>query len=235
MPAPKSPVTVLAETLQAMPALQTLQGLRVLAGKNSLPLAGAPPRIVLFPVEAGYQAAADNVQALVDIDIKIVAHLWASSLDEAWDLRQRYIQALKQQAIGNPTQPIQASDSQAGVFYNLLTEAWDVDTDTAEHGQEMEVVIAARLSASPVLPFGTGLVNATAIHGIQVALAAPMTSTDLSLTVTSTAGFAASGSIAIDSEQMTYSGLTATTFTGLARGVNSTTPAAHAVAATVTQ
>ena len=42
------------------------------------------------------------------------------------------------------------------------------------------------------------------------------------ITVLSTAGFAASGAIGIEAEYITYSGVTATTFTGCVRGVGST-------------
>jgi hypothetical protein len=46
--------------------------------------------------------------------------------------------------------------------------------------------------------------------------------------VDSTTGFAATGTILIDQELITYSGKTATTFTGASRGTNGTTAAAHA-------
>ncbi len=233
MPSPKSPVTVLAEALAAMPALSGYA--KVLSGKNSLVAGRAPPSIVIFPAEGGYQSPQDNVQSFVDVDLKIVAHLWAAGVDEAWDLRQRYIQALWQQAIGNPTQPVAATDSQAGVMFELLTETWDVSPDTAQQGQELEVIIAARFASAQTLATTLGDINATALHGLQTTLTAPLSVGDTSMTVASTSGFAASGALSIDSEQITYTGLTPTTFTGLTRGVNSTTPAAHAVAATVTQ
>ena len=48
------------------------------------------------------------------------------------------------------------------------------------------------------------------------------------ITVDSTTGFSATGTILIDSELITYSGLTGTTFTGAGRGTNGTTAASHA-------
>ena len=45
--------------------------------------------------------------------------------------------------------------------------------------------------------------------------------------VASTTGFSATGTILINSEQVTYTGLTTTSFTGCTRGVNSTSAAAH--------
>jgi hypothetical protein len=47
------------------------------------------------------------------------------------------------------------------------------------------------------------------------------------ITVDSTAGFSSSGTLQIDNEQFTYTGITATTFTGVTRAANSTTAAAH--------
>ena len=48
------------------------------------------------------------------------------------------------------------------------------------------------------------------------------------ITVASTLGFSSSGTLIIDSEQFTYTGVTSTTFTGVTRAANSTSAAAHA-------
>ena len=45
------------------------------------------------------------------------------------------------------------------------------------------------------------------------------------ITVVSTTGFSSSGALQIDDEQFTYTGVTATTFTGVTRATNSTTAA----------
>jgi hypothetical protein len=47
------------------------------------------------------------------------------------------------------------------------------------------------------------------------------------ITVESTTGFSSSGTLQINDEQFTYTGVTATTFTGVTRAANSTTAAAH--------
>jgi len=47
------------------------------------------------------------------------------------------------------------------------------------------------------------------------------------ITVKSTTGFSSSGTLQIDSEQFTYTGVTATTFTGVTRAVSGTSAAAH--------
>tara|TARA_R100001015_G_C4622300_1_gene179711 strand:+ start:433 stop:1359 length:927 start_codon:yes stop_codon:yes gene_type:complete len=47
------------------------------------------------------------------------------------------------------------------------------------------------------------------------------------ITVDSTTGFSSTGTIYIESEQITYTGTSSTTFTGCTRGANSTTAASH--------
>ena len=54
------------------------------------------------------------------------------------------------------------------------------------------------------------------------------------ITVDSTAGFATAGSIVIDSETISYTGVTSTTFTGCTRGASSTSAASHSDNAVVT-
>ena len=54
------------------------------------------------------------------------------------------------------------------------------------------------------------------------------------ITVDSTAGFPTAGSIVIDSETISYTGVTATTFTGCTRGASSTSAASHSDNAVVT-
>lgn len=66
-------------------------------------------------------------------------------------------------------------------------------------------------------------------------LAASMGVGDTSCTVVSTAPFAANGVIVIDNEIIFYTGVTATTFTGLIRGREGTVAAAHASGADVRQ
>jgi hypothetical protein len=61
-----------------------------------------------------------------------------------------------------------------------------------------------------------------------------LNSSDTTITVISTTGFAASGAIAIEGEYITYSGTTATTFTGCVRGVDSGA-ASHASGTAVNQ
>jgi len=55
------------------------------------------------------------------------------------------------------------------------------------------------------------------------------------IVVKSTDGFSSSGTLFIDSEQFTYTGKSTTTFTGVTRSANSTSAAAHAVNAVVSE
>jgi hypothetical protein len=83
-------------------------------------------------------------------------------------------------------------------------------------------ILAARgekIFSSAVTDLGRGASNA-------IAQGTAMTGSG-TITVKSTTGFSSSGTIQIDSEQFTYTGVTSTTFTGVTRAVNSTSAAAH--------
>lgn len=227
MPAPRSPVSQLRDLLKYTPSLKGFA--KVLSGKNSLELGRSPPSIVLYPWTAGYRDAEDNVDSFVDVDLKLAARLWAKDDDEAWDLRARFVAALWSQAIGDPTNP---SDSAAGFYFKLIDETWDIIPDTAEQGQELEVLFIIRSSASEK-NLSYGLVSAESMTRAAT-LSVPMLVGDVTALVDETAGgYGSSGVLHIDGEQMSYSGLTATSFTGLVRGTNNTTAAPHAVGATV--
>lgn len=232
MPVPKSPITLLAESLSAMPAMG---GIKVHAGKKALAEQNGTPSVVIMPAEGPYDAPNDNIASLVDIDLAIVAVVWGETLDQAWDIRRRYLQALKQQAIGNPKDPWRSSPDQAGLMYDLHKEQWETDPDTAQDGDTVIVTASVRLSGSPTLQQSTGEIDATGLHGTVATLTADVTATATALTVDSTAGFAASGVLSLDDEQLAYTGTTPTSFTGLTRGLNGTTPAAHAATTAVTQ
>ncbi len=72
--------------------------------------------------------------------------------------------------------------------------------------------------------------------GTTTALNGAIDDSVTTVTVTSNAGFESAGTISIEDEQITYTGLSGTTqFTGCTRGANSTTAAAHADTLTVTR
>ncbi len=69
---------------------------------------------------------------------------------------------------------------------------------------------------------------------LNTTLTTTITSADVAMTVGSTNGFSPSGILYIDNESISYTGKTATTFTGLTRGLYGTTPATHNSAAVIT-
>ena len=86
-------------------------------------------------------------------------------------------------------------------------------------------------SASGGTPFGFANVRnflSTTLNGAHNAAVT-------TITVVSTTNFPTRGLISIDTEVISYTGTTATTFTGCTRGADSTTAASHSDAATVAQ
>jgi hypothetical protein len=231
MPSPKSPIAVLAEALDAAPTLRGFGGRSrglVLAGKNKLATGRSPPSIVIFPTTGPLKTPADNVNQFADVVMMVTARIWGRDEDEAWDLRARYIAALWYQANPDPSNP---DDAIAGPYFTLENETWDIVPDAAENGQELEVDITVRFSASDkALTYGQ--VDSESLTKTAT-LTASMLVGDVTATVDATAGYAANGVLHIDGEQMAYTGLTPFSFTGLTRGISGTTAATHASGATV--
>ena len=75
----------------------------------------------------------------------------------------------------------------------------------------------------------------TAAGTTAINAGAGISATATSVTVDSTTGFPTEGRLIIDSEVMSYTNTTSTTFTGLTRGIEGTTAATHADDATVTE
>jgi hypothetical protein len=84
-----------------------------------------------------------------------------------------------------------------------------------------------------IVQFPSG--NRYIIQGARTNLSAAIGAADVTATVSSTAGFPATGTIQIDSEQIGYTGLTSSSFTGLVRGTNGTTATSHINASAVSQ
>lgn len=80
-----------------------------------------------------------------------------------------------------------------------------------------------------------GSSNRYILRGGKTTLATAAAAADTSLIVSSTVGFPTTGTVTVDSEQIAYSGITPSSFTGLTRGSNGTIAAAHALAANVGQ
>jgi len=222
MPSPKGDLTLLAQNIQASSSM--LGFAKVLPGKNNLAAAGAPPRVVMFPVGGKNGIPDDNKASVTSGWMLVTAHFWAHNSDEAFDLRQRWFQALRIQA------------DAGGYFWkspDSEDERWDVQPDTAEQGQEFEIDILIRIDANlPSSYLRTGHVLATSLNRVAT-LTTGMGTGDSVAVVDATFKEPATGVLHIDNEQMSYTGMTATTFTGLTRGINGTTAATHAVGVAV--
>ena len=70
---------------------------------------------------------------------------------------------------------------------------------------------------------------------VTTTLSSSIDDDDTTIPVTSASSFDSTGTIIIDSENITYTGTTSTTFTGATRGAESTTAASHSSGATVAQ
>lgn len=75
--------------------------------------------------------------------------------------------------------------------------------------------------------YWNGPITGTATTTIAGTGRVALNSSDTTITVDSTVGFSTTGTIVIDAEIITYTGLTSTTFTGCTRGVLESTAAAH--------
>lgn len=217
MPSPKGDLTLLCQGVQA--ASSMLGFARVLSGKNELPKAGAPERVVMFPVGAYNGTADDRTVSVTSAWMLITGHFWARSPDAAFDLRQRFFQALRIQA------------DAGGYFWKSPdgeNERWDTDPDTAEQGQEFEIDIVIRVDANlPASYLTKGTVQSTSMARTATLTTGVNASVNV-IPVDATFEQITSGVLHIDDEQMSFTGVTPTGFTGVVRGINGTTAAAHA-------
>jgi hypothetical protein len=81
--------------------------------------------------------------------------------------------------------------------------------------------------------WGAGLWGGTITSVATTTLNGTINSSATSIVLTSATGFGASGTILIDSELITFSGVSTNTLTGCVRGTDGTTAAAHTTGATV--
>lgn len=116
------------------------------------------------------------------------------------------------------TQPLAVIDLHR---WNILR--WDADTTAdATH-------ICMWGNKARIYPYPSSSATATAINDAD-----DITAADTTITVDSAADFKTQGRIIIDSEVISYTGTSATTFTGCTRGEEGTTAATHADDAVVT-
>ncbi len=217
MPSPQSQITQFYNLLRATAALN---GVKFLLGARHLADQGAPPRIVMFPVEGPVDTALNNVTAIRDVARLFAVRCWGKDFDEACDLEQRFCQGLVEQA-----------KLDVSYFWKTQSETWNTDPDTSRQGEEVELLVAVPQSIDYVA-LTLGQIDEVAPRR-TTALAAALSAVATSATVVSTGDYPASGVLHIDDEQLSYTGKTATTFTGLTRGIHGTTAASHASAAVI--
>jgi hypothetical protein len=224
---PTGPITQLVNGLKAAPELQ---GYTIHASAKKMPRNGAPPRIVIYPTAGLIKNPRNKATANRDVDRELVAHLWGRDLDECCYLETLLVQALVNQgAGGDPTSPANATP---GLFWTATDDLWDQTEDSDRQGEEVYVRLTAVTSLDKVAQ-KTGSVSSVVFTILTTTLAVSMASGDLMAFVASTMGLPPSGILTIDSEQIQYTGTTTTSFTGLVRGVNGTTPSTHSSGATV--
>lgn len=221
-PSPPGDLTVLTRALQSAPSL--LGFATVLGGKNQLKDGASPPRIVMFVVGARDRAPYDAKTAVSSAWMIITAHFWAAAsttdpggLNNAFDLRERWYQALFAQA------------ASGGYYWKNAegeNERWDQEPETAEQGQEFEIDIEVCVDANKPKQ-KTGTVEQTSLNRV-FELTAALEIGDAAASVESTFELPGAGVLHIDDEQISYTATTPTRYTGLTRGINGTTAAAHA-------
>jgi len=92
-----------------------------------------------------------------------------------------------------------------------------------------KVLMSVRFADRAVAARGERIYSAGSTELSQKILSTTSMSGSGTLNVDSTAGFASSGTLLINSEEFTYTGITSTTFTGVTRSTSSTTAANHAI------
>jgi hypothetical protein len=227
MPAAKDAISTLVDALASAPTLigyaRVLSGSRHMSRVNS-----APPRVVIFPTEGDVRAARDASDGERDMDVALVAHLWGKDFPQALELVARFLQAMDYQASPQPS----SSSNPAGAFWKTGACKWDTTEDSTKQGEELYLILTSPIQLPKVAPT-LGQVLATSLNTTSTTLTSSMGSSDTSAAVASTAGFPSQGYFTVDAEQIRYTGLTATSITGLVRGSNGTTPATHSNGATV--
>lgn len=224
---PIGPITQLVNGLKKAPELQ---GYLILQSAKLMPRNGAPPRIVIYPTAGLIKNPRNKATANRDVDRELVAHLWGHDFDECCYLETLLVQALVNQGAGGD--PVSGAGATPGLFWTATDDVWDQSDDSNRQGEELYVRLTA-VTALDKVAQKIGSVSSVTFAVLTATLAVTMAAGDLMAFVASTAGFPPSGILTIDSEQMQYTGTTTTSFTGLVRGVNGTTPSTHSSGATV--
>lgn len=151
--------------------------------------------------------------------------------DASWQSESGIIFEGCQVVFGNGGQCIAWRARQSGGSGDISDMKWDSCTVTCQASSNGDIGFQS-LTAN-ALPWT--FLNCSVSHAWRglsnitprALLGVDMGNADTSCTVDKTSGFPATGTLLVQSEQITYTGKTLTTFTGLGRGANGTTAATH--------
>lgn len=119
--------------------------------------------------------------------------------------------------------------------YNIIVSAPATSSGTAGTATFTYQINSGLATYTVATGWGAGTWGGYALGSVTTTLNGTINSSATSIVLTSASGFTASGTIVIDAESITYSGVSTNTLTGCVRGANGTTAAAHTSGATVTQ
>ena len=119
--------------------------------------------------------------------------------------------------------------------YNISVSSPATSTGTAGAATFTYQITTGLATYTVATGWGAGAWGGYASGTTTTTLNGGINSSATSITLTSAAGFISAGTIVVDTESITYSGISTNTLTGCVRGANGTTAAAHSTGATVTQ
>ena len=158
-----------------------------------------------------------------------------------------YVKVNSASTPGSPTTSFTAANFTTNIFEVLTVPTTSTFTITMPVNEAGTGVTAGgTLSISPYenvgpsaqtsgFGWGTAYYGGTVVPAVTNQLDGAIDNIVTTITVDSTTGFTSAGSIKIDNEIITYTGITSTTFTGCVRGTGGTTAASHSDNAVVTE
>lgn len=167
------------------------------------PLESAVFNITVVPVAA----ASDSIDSFSSVSVSMQSGFTMSGALPTWTLRSL-------------DAALTASPSSLGVNGTITLNMQVTNRSTATQST-LASVPEPPTPSSPIVTKTGGPFYASTI------LTSGLNSSSTSIGVSSTADFPSSGTLTIDSEEICYSGKTATAFTGATRGCNGTTAATH--------
>lgn len=134
MAAAKSPITTLAEALNASPLLKGARpSVPVHFGRAKITETSGPRRIVVYCAGGTYvfpevnRRITTEAPPLCDIDQNMIAKVWAENHDEAWDIQRRFFQALNR------------NTGRGGPLYKYGDQPDDSDDDGGSQGEQLTI------------------------------------------------------------------------------------------------